>query len=321
MAKQDFLNGGFIGKVGQVVGEHWHNIRYIRAYAVPKNPKTDKQMAVRGVFGTAIDCAKIAYASNGHDGNWESDTLPEFQLRTSQALKALHNGASPEDAIPWYPPGKTPTESHIISTVEPNQPKSLTIKLADLPLTRPYQYTIAIEATDPLAEAIKVVSFNGAGTSSTAEFRWSYAQLAVDPYSMLKIGGNIVYTDVGAIKTASIGDWVGSPAFAGTTAVYSTETSASYDNITRNVQIGLRRATQFSGQGNNVMVAQWWRYPNGQIYRRTDEKTIVVSLGGFTLTPPSPYTRNIVLYVCYCQTSVIAGVPYTEVARLTKFII
>jgi hypothetical protein len=108
MARQEFFNGGFIGKVGDVIGQRWHEKRYVRTYTKPTNPKSDKQQHVRAVFRNAIKLAQQAMNVNGHDGKWDTTKISEFQARTSQALKKLHAGATLEDALPLYPDSYAP---------------------------------------------------------------------------------------------------------------------------------------------------------------------------------------------------------------------
>ena len=37
MAKQNIISGGFYGKVGELIGQRWKNIRTVRAYTKPKS--------------------------------------------------------------------------------------------------------------------------------------------------------------------------------------------------------------------------------------------------------------------------------------------
>jgi hypothetical protein len=136
MAKQEFLNGGFIGKLGQVVGQHWHNQRIVRSMAIPSNPRSDKQRAARGTFAQAISLAQQALAFNGHNGDWDTTSHSEFQARTQQALKHLHAGDSPEIALPLYPDGKTPPKPPIIGSAVIADDYNLHITLSE-PLVDP----------------------------------------------------------------------------------------------------------------------------------------------------------------------------------------
>jgi len=51
--------GGGRGKVANVVMGNWKGIDYLRAYAVPANPRTEQQVAVRTTFSTASTAASI----------------------------------------------------------------------------------------------------------------------------------------------------------------------------------------------------------------------------------------------------------------------
>ena len=52
MAIQNFLSGGYYGKLGETVGQRWKNKRTIRSYVIPRNPRTEKQQAKRVRFST-----------------------------------------------------------------------------------------------------------------------------------------------------------------------------------------------------------------------------------------------------------------------------
>ena len=54
MAKQNFLAGGFYGKLGAMVGQRWKNKRTIRTYVIPHNPNTPEQRKNRNGFAGAV---------------------------------------------------------------------------------------------------------------------------------------------------------------------------------------------------------------------------------------------------------------------------
>lgn len=107
MAIQDFLSGGYYGKLGQTVGQRWHNKRTIRTYVKTPNPKKPKQVADRAIFKTAVRLAQEAFNINGHDGNWDTTEKGEFCQRIGLAKDRLQGGSSEQDALPLYPPGHT----------------------------------------------------------------------------------------------------------------------------------------------------------------------------------------------------------------------
>lgn len=103
MGKQQFLNGGFYGKVGQVIGERWKKLRYVKSYAVPFNPRTEKQQANRELFARATKLAQIAQMACYNSTLYPSDEKPVFSQRVSQAFKYLQNKAASLNAIPLIP--------------------------------------------------------------------------------------------------------------------------------------------------------------------------------------------------------------------------
>ena len=108
MATQKFLQGGYVGKLGATVGQRWKNIRTVRAYAIPHNPRTPLQQSNREKFAQAIKLAQLAMIFNKGAEYWKSDSRTEFQLRTSQAKKDVDRGAVGFSAVPIIPSGTTP---------------------------------------------------------------------------------------------------------------------------------------------------------------------------------------------------------------------
>jgi len=108
VAIQQFLQGGFIGKLGDTVGQRWKNLRTLRTYVIPHQPNTPSQMNSRALFAIANQLAQAAMNINGHDGLWDTSTMPEYSKRVGQALRHLHAGWTPEQAFPLYPDGYNP---------------------------------------------------------------------------------------------------------------------------------------------------------------------------------------------------------------------
>lgn len=117
MAIQNFLSGGFYGKLGDVVGQRWHNKRTIRTHVIPHNPKTEIQQANRKLFSTATRLAQIAYRANRGDPIWDTSKMGQFSIMVGQAKRSLQKGNSESDSIPWYPEGFTPPSSDFSPTV------------------------------------------------------------------------------------------------------------------------------------------------------------------------------------------------------------
>jgi hypothetical protein len=109
MAIQNFLSGGYYGKLGDTVGQRWHNKRTIRSYVVPKNPQTDKQQANRALFATANRLATEAYNVNKGSELWDTTDKSQFSQMVSTAKLRLQAGMSEADALPLYPDNYDPT--------------------------------------------------------------------------------------------------------------------------------------------------------------------------------------------------------------------
>lgn len=108
MAKQNFLAGGYYGKLGQTVGQRWKNIRTIRTYVIPKNPRTEAQQANRKTFGTYVEAAQWGNAANYRASVWASDAKTEWSLRMAQAAALEKAGMTGLDKVPLFPVGFVP---------------------------------------------------------------------------------------------------------------------------------------------------------------------------------------------------------------------
>ncbi len=107
MAKQNFLAGGYYGKLGATVGQRWKNQRTIRTYVVPENPRTPKQMANRNKFSASVPFAQKGMSMNYRSPAFASETTTEWALRMSSAKYAMDIGLSDVAAIPVVPRGFT----------------------------------------------------------------------------------------------------------------------------------------------------------------------------------------------------------------------
>ena len=105
MAIQNFLSGGFYGKVGDVVGQRWHNKRIIRAHVIPYNPRTEAQQAHRAMFALATSLAQEAYNINKGSKEWDTTEMPQFSQMVKTAYHRLAAGATPAGALPLHPDG------------------------------------------------------------------------------------------------------------------------------------------------------------------------------------------------------------------------
>lgn len=121
MAKQNFLNGGYIGKLGNTVGQRWKDKKIVRTYVIPANPNTPAQQTARQQFATANKLAQQAMNINGHTGVWDTSTKPEYSQRVGQAMKRLRLGYSEQDSLPLYPEGQSPAVGLTITDVTYNE--------------------------------------------------------------------------------------------------------------------------------------------------------------------------------------------------------
>lgn len=108
MAKQNFLGGGYIGKLGQTVGQRWKDQKIVRTYVKPANPNTPAQQNARAMFATANKLAQQAMNINGHTGVWDTSTCPEYSQRVGQAMRRLRAGYTEQQSLPLYPEGSLP---------------------------------------------------------------------------------------------------------------------------------------------------------------------------------------------------------------------
>lgn len=103
MAIQNFISGGYYGKLGETVGQRWKNKRTIRKYVVPKNPRTEKQQANRGQFGSAVPWAHIGMDMNFRNKVWDSSNTIEWNQRMSVVLNRIKQGKQGMELIPLTP--------------------------------------------------------------------------------------------------------------------------------------------------------------------------------------------------------------------------
>lgn len=109
MAVQNFLSGGYYGKLGNTVGQRWKNKRTIRAYVIPANPRTEKQQKNRGNFGECTAKAQLALQMNYNTTLFNSTTASAWNMRMSTARQLQKDGKQGLDLIPLCPISFTPT--------------------------------------------------------------------------------------------------------------------------------------------------------------------------------------------------------------------
>ena len=108
MAKQNFLAGGFYGKLGAMVGQRWKNKRTIRTYVIPKNPNTPEQKRNRNNFAGAVQFAQMGMQMNYYCNLFENPNFTKWNYRMSVARNLKFAGMTDLNLIPLYPTDFTP---------------------------------------------------------------------------------------------------------------------------------------------------------------------------------------------------------------------
>lgn len=135
MAVQNFLSGGYYGKLGNTVGQRWKNKRTIRAYVIPANPRTEKQQKNRGNFGECTAKAQLALQMNYNTTLFNSTTASAWNMRMSTARQLQKDGKQGLDLIPLCPISFTPT--YVITDVSNIKKTDDTYYTADVVGTLP----------------------------------------------------------------------------------------------------------------------------------------------------------------------------------------
>lgn len=113
MAIQNFLSGGYYGKLGATVGQRWKNKRTIRTYVVPTNPRTPTQQANRSKFADAVTFAQMGMQMNYYCTLFDDTNFTRWNYRMKVARELKNAGLSGLDLIPLYPISFNP---HVLLT-------------------------------------------------------------------------------------------------------------------------------------------------------------------------------------------------------------
>lgn len=116
MAIQNFLSGGYYGKLGATVGQRWKNKRTIRTYVIPANPRTQKQQTNRGKFSDAVTYAQMGMQMNFYATCFENPNFTKWNYRMKTARQLKDKGLTGLELIPLYPIDFVP--SLVISEIE-----------------------------------------------------------------------------------------------------------------------------------------------------------------------------------------------------------
>lgn len=108
MAIQNFLSGGYYGKLGATVGQRWKNKRTIRTYVKPANPRTEVQQANRNKFANAVTFAQMGMQMNYYATVFDDPNFTHWNYRMKVARELRNQGLSGLDLIPLYPTSFVP---------------------------------------------------------------------------------------------------------------------------------------------------------------------------------------------------------------------
>lgn len=108
MAIQNFLSGGYYGKLGATVGQRWKNKRTIRTYVIPSNPRTPTQQANRNKFANAVTFAQMGMQMNYYCTLFEDPNFTKWNYRMRVARELKNAGLTGLDLIPLYPTSFNP---------------------------------------------------------------------------------------------------------------------------------------------------------------------------------------------------------------------
>lgn len=103
MAKQNFIGGGYYGKLGDTVGQRWKNKRTIRTYVIPRNPRTDVQQTNRARFKNLVPYAQLGMSANKGATVFIKENMTEWQARMSACSYFNALGYNELDLVPLYP--------------------------------------------------------------------------------------------------------------------------------------------------------------------------------------------------------------------------
>lgn len=206
MAIQNFLSGGYYGKLGATVGQRWKNKRTIRTYVVPFNPRTEKQQANRGNFANAVQYAQMGLQMNYYATCFESETFTRwnYRMRTARDLKSA--GLSGLDLIPLYPLTFTPPLliNEITKSATPT-PRHVTFYTPSLASVGDRTFSLMFELHDTMGVYIGLKLYVGYHYASNAGY------LEVDVDDANEINENCKVRIISNDDEDSVNDLIASP--------------------------------------------------------------------------------------------------------------
>lgn len=175
MGRQNIVSGGFYGKVGALIGQRWHNIRTVRAYTKPTNPRTEKQQANRRTFADLTKNSQIGQGMNYNAPCFSAIDNSEWGVRMACASQLKKTGQSGLNLIPLFPYGYVPQFTIRKITLEETQGtnKAVFSVEGDIPTNeRDLSILVSTKLTeeDPATiELYRAILNNGASQTFTIE--------------------------------------------------------------------------------------------------------------------------------------------------------
>ena len=167
MATQNFLSGGYYGKLGATVGQRWKNKRTIRTYVIPHDPKTPDQIAQRTKFGSGVFYAQLAQQANYSCTFFNSESMTNWNRRMSVAVENKSLFTTLLSLIPLIPNNSVAPYTIVSGTYKvDNDTHIMEIKIeGHLPsAARKYTVLLTNNPTGTTAADVKILS-----ATSTAE--------------------------------------------------------------------------------------------------------------------------------------------------------
>lgn len=278
MAVQNFLSGGYYGKLGDTVGQRWKNKRTVRAYVIPANPRTEKQQKNRGNFGECTAKAQLALQMNYNTTLFNSTTASAWNMRMSTARQLQKDGKQGLDLIPLCPISFTPT--YIITDI------------SNLQRTDDAYYTANVEGTLPSVQrslSILVQKQNEQASETLGEFLFRGDFVPGEPNTIKIYNNGISLTDA-KIKIRVVSndetitsDMILSQELAiGTSGKQTVYLDFSNNNISRTGnEITITSKTASETTVDTIVDQQVTVVKGGQLVTKAPESMSIVDNGGF----------------------------------------
>lgn len=278
MAVQNFLSGGYYGKLGDTVGQRWKNKRTIRAYVIPANPRTEKQQKNRGNFGECTAKAQLALQMNYNTTLFNSTTASAWNMRMSTARQLQKDGKQGLDLIPLCPISFTP--QYIITDISNIQRAGDT------------HYTANVEGTLPSVQrslSVLVQKQNEQTSETLGEFLFRGDFVPGEPNTIKIYNNGISLTDAKIkIRVVSNDETISSDMILsqelsiGASGKQTVYLDFSNNNVSRtDNEITITSQTPSEVTVNNIVGEQVTVVKGGQLVTKAPKSMSVVDNGGF----------------------------------------